>query len=391
MTERITEPLPEGSLLLHIGPQKTGSTAIQGAMHDARQRLAEHGVFYPGPHRRPIEAGWAVLGDGAPLGRPEPRIELWQRLVRQLDANPLPRACLSNEDLSRGDDAAAERIVRDLGADRLHLVYVARRYDRLLPSHWQERLKARMTWSYGDFLAHVLDDDNRASWEWRLMWESQSVAAVLRRWGRFIPPDRITVVVLDHTDHAFLPSVFEDLLDLPRGTLVAPDVVHNRSYTFPEAEALRRINQRCAAEAWPHLRYLELVRRGVAIRWTNSVRDPSDPPIPGLPDWALERTVERADRQAAEIEASGVRIVGDPGRLRIRGRLEPYAGPLELDSVRTDLVAQAVGDTIERAESVHSSAAPPPVAVDLSTVGGRRLARELGRVVVRRLTGRAGP
>ncbi|MGN6251180.1 MAG: hypothetical protein ACTHNS_05125 [Marmoricola sp.] len=388
MTERLVDPLPEGSLLLHIGPQKTGSTAIQEAMHDARAALAELGVLYPGPHRRPIEAGWAVLGQGAPLGRPEPRIELWERLVEQLSGTTLPRACLSNEDLSRGSDDVVERIVGDLGAERIHLVYVARRYDRLLPSHWQERLKARMTWSYGAFLDHVLDDANEASWEWRLMWESQSVAAVLRSWGRFVPPERITVVVLDHGDHAFLPSVFEDLLDVPRGTLVAPEVVNNRSYTFPEAEALRRINQRCADEDWPHRRYLQLVRRGVAIRWTNSVRHPGDAPIPGLPDWALERVADRADRQVAEIAAAGVRVVGDPESLRVRDRLTPYDGPLELSAVRTDLVAQAVADTIERAEAMRAPAAPP--AADLTTAGGRALARELARRAAARLRPREG-
>ena len=46
------ETLPEGAVLLHIGPYKTGSTAIQQALFDQRDVLAEHGVLYPGRWRR---------------------------------------------------------------------------------------------------------------------------------------------------------------------------------------------------------------------------------------------------------------------------------------------------------------------------------------------------
>ena len=40
--------LEPGTRLLHIGPHKTGTTAIQGALHLARGRLAAAGVVYPG-------------------------------------------------------------------------------------------------------------------------------------------------------------------------------------------------------------------------------------------------------------------------------------------------------------------------------------------------------
>ena len=238
MTGSDVAAIPEGSLLLHIGPQKTGSTAIQESLHNAREKLAELGVMYPGPYKRPIEAGWAVLGGGAPLGRPEPRIELWEQLVGELRTSTLPRRILSNEDLSRGNDAVVERILTDLGPDDVHLLYVARRYDQLLPSHWQERLKARVTLSFEDFLRTVLEGDP-STWEWRLMWECQFPDQVLASWGRFVPPERTTVIVLEGGDHDALPRAFEHLLDLPNGLLVAPDLVQNRSYTFQEAEALR--------------------------------------------------------------------------------------------------------------------------------------------------------
>ena len=341
-------PIPEGSVLLHIGPQKTGSTAIQESLHNARQQLADLGVFYPGPYRRPIEAGWAVLGHGAPLGRPEPRIETWDALIEGLHASTLPRRILSNEDLSRGSDAVVERIVSDVGADDVQLLYVARRYDQLLPSHWQERLKARVTLSFEDFLRTVLEGAS-TTWEWRLMWECQFPDQVLASWGRFIPPERTTVIVLEGGDHDALPSAFEQLLDLPTGLLVPPDVVANRSYTFPEAEALRRINRLAAQEKWPDRRYLDLVRRGVARRWTNSPRPEGAARIPGLPAWALDRVNDLADQQADALLASGCRLIGSPDSLRTRDRVTPYDGPMELADVPLDLLEEAVGALAERA------------------------------------------
>ena len=333
-------PVPEGSLLLHIGPQKTGSTSIQGSMHDAREALVGHGVFYPGPFPRQVEAGWAVLG-GAPLGRTAPRIEAWHELVEELRASTLPRRVLSNEDLSRGDDDVVERIVSDLGGDDIELVYVARRYDQLLPSHWQERLKARMTHSFEGFLRNVLEGDP-TSWESRLMWDCQLPDQVLASWGRFVPPERITVIVLDD-DHSLLPRTFEQLLDLPTGLLVAPDDVQNRSYTFPEAEALRSINRMAARGKWTNRHYLEVIRRGVARDWTDSPRPVGAARIPGLPPWALERVNELADRQADALLASGCRVVGSPDSLRTRGRVTAYDGPMELEALPFDLLGEAIG------------------------------------------------
>jgi hypothetical protein len=381
-------PIPEGSVLLHIGPQKTGSTAIQESLHDAREQLAELGVYYPGPYRRPIEAGWAVLGHGAPLGRPEPRIETWDTLIEGLRASALPRRILSNEDLSRGSDAVVERIVRDVGADDIQLLYVARRYDQLLPSHWQERLKARMTLSFEDFLRTVLEGEP-TTWEWRLMWECQFPDQVLASWGRFVPPERTTVIVLEGGDHDALPRAFEQLLDLPTGLLVPPDVVANRSYTFPEAEALRRINRLAAQEKWLDRRYLDLVRRGVAKRWTNSPRPEGAPRIPGLPAWALDRVNDLADRQADALLASGCRLIGSPDSLRTRDRVTPYAGPMELAEVPLDLLEEAVGSLAERAARTRRRALTAE-RERLSKEGPglvetRELARELGRRVVRPL------
>jgi hypothetical protein len=62
--------LEPGARLLHIGPHKTGTTAIQGALHLARERLAVEGVAYPGRGRQPLWPILAVTGQPALLGGP---------------------------------------------------------------------------------------------------------------------------------------------------------------------------------------------------------------------------------------------------------------------------------------------------------------------------------
>ncbi|MBW8752017.1 MAG: hypothetical protein JF565_11410, partial [Propionibacteriales bacterium] len=144
--------LPAGSLLLHIGPPKTGSTAIQQTLHESRDALAGHGVLYPGTRRRARSASAAVLGTGPAVGRERPRIEQWHALVDEIRQTDLPLVCLSHENFSRAEDDAVDRILGDLGAERTHVVYVARRLDKVLPSHWQEHVKAWRTFSYEDYL-----------------------------------------------------------------------------------------------------------------------------------------------------------------------------------------------------------------------------------------------
>jgi len=54
--------LPEGSRLLHIGPPKTGTSAIQSAARVALPELYEYGVHYPNLGR---EHGKAIVARSA--------------------------------------------------------------------------------------------------------------------------------------------------------------------------------------------------------------------------------------------------------------------------------------------------------------------------------------
>jgi hypothetical protein len=127
------------------------------------------------------------------------------------------------------------------------------------------------------------------------------------------------------------------------------------------------------------------MQRGVVQALAHRDRS-QDSRIQGLPAWALEHVAARAERQVEQIRASGVRVVGDPDRLRIAGRVQPADVPPEVDSVPLDLLADLVRGAVDGAHGMHRDEAaargarPPSEAPSPSSIRllGRRVGRRLG-------------
>ena len=75
-----------GTRLLHISPHKIGTSAIQGALYLARERLAAQGVVYPGQGRTILWPILAVPGQPPLRGEPAPKISHWEDLTGQIAA-----------------------------------------------------------------------------------------------------------------------------------------------------------------------------------------------------------------------------------------------------------------------------------------------------------------
>ena len=135
--------LEPGTRLLHIGPHKTGTTAIQGALHLARERLAAEGVVYPGRGRQPLWPILAVTGQPALLGGPGPEISYWDNLVREIRAAGDQRVVLSSEFFAEADHATARRVIADLGGARVHVVVTLRSLTRIRVSGARRRDRGR--------------------------------------------------------------------------------------------------------------------------------------------------------------------------------------------------------------------------------------------------------
>jgi hypothetical protein len=370
--------LPDGVRLLHIGPQKTGTTSIQVAMAEARDVMASYGAYYPaGDHRR-RKAGWALGLPGGPVDTP---ISHWDELVAEVrDAGPL-RVCVSDENFARADATVAHRIVTELGGDEPHVVAVARRLDRYLPSQWQERVRAgSVTKTFDDWLREVFDDATESR-ERSNVWMGHDTEALVQRWVALVGEERFTLVVADESDHGQLIDLFQRFLGLPPGTLVLHPDRSNQGFGLVETELVRRLRARFRDQGWRFPEYNELVRRGVQRRLRSRGDRAPGPRHAPLPDWALTRIRELSDRRAERLPHLGVRVIGDPDALRIPADVTSQSVDLDSLAVPVDLAADAIEAVVDRQHELAAAVAP----TDPADLSGRELLRLAGRRAVRRL------
>lgn len=344
------DALPDGTHLLHIGPQKTGSTAIQGALHEAREAIREHGVVYPGPDAKPRDA--AEVGLGFSRIRPRGSDDAYDDLLRQVHDPTARVACVSLEAFGRADDEQAARVVEALGGERPHVLMVARRYDGLLPSQWQQRVKSRLRLSYDEWLRVVLGDPDPDESLWSNLWVPHDTLAVVDRWGALVGHDNVTVVVADGTRDQ-LHRAFEDLLGLPDGILPREAGQANSSLSLDRTELVRALNEEFHRRGWKATKKFEqheLMRLGAVRALVNLPPDPSAPRNPPLPDWAWPRLVELSDRRVEGLAASRARIVGDLELLRVTPSAgDPAARDTDPADVRIDVAATAMAAVIRQA------------------------------------------
>ena len=380
------EPIPEGGVLLHIGPYKTGTTAIQRSLHQHRADLAAHGVVYPGSSPRQRRASWAAVGR-SPRGADAVGMAAWQRMLREVEGSPAERVVVSSEDFTSAPPEALQRIVDDLGAHRVHVLMVIRPLERLFPSSWQQRVKsARETLTFDDWLREVLTVTG--TWRARAFWKNQGVDQLVEKYAQVVPRDRITILVSDESDRTQQMRTFERLLALPAGLLTLGDH-QNTSLSFDRTELLRQVNVLSVDRDWSEQTRRALIHGGMLADLRRAPAAPGERPIPGLPPWAVERVAELNRERAALVRRSGCRVVGDTDHLAtppsaVDSEPAPTQVSLSLAAACVAGVVDAVGRREAKARRRRPPPAPPPPrAVDAT--GSRELARELGRRVRARL------
>ncbi|MCR1783563.1 hypothetical protein KVF89_13565 [Nocardioides carbamazepini] len=299
--------LPAGARLLHVGPHKTGTTALQSAFHQARPELARQGVRYASRSRHDAKAARYVTGRPVP-GRDPARAErAWHAVVGELTADGGERRVFSSEFLSDASDAQVARIVQEVGADDLWVAVTLRPLARILSSQYQQGLQRQSTYGYDAWLRVVLTDVTAP--EPREFWTRHRHDELVRRWAEHVGSDHVVVVVLDSGDHRFLPHTFERLLGLRPETLAGQDAKENRSLTADEAELLRRFNDDYTALGLGAEHYVRLFRH---LKDHLKAREPA-PGEAGLvtPDWAIRQANDIGREMADTIRSLGVPVHGD--------------------------------------------------------------------------------
>ncbi|MET9966319.1 hypothetical protein ABZZ80_10545 [Streptomyces sp. NPDC006356] len=307
----VLTPLPAGTRLLHIGPHKTGTTSIQGALFAAKDEMARHGVAWPATTRHPMEAVLAACARTAMMGDTTPTERHWERLLEQVRATGRRTSVISSEFFADAPDGdTIGRIVEQLGGDRVHVLVTLRPLARIMPSQWQQYVQNGLRMGYGDWLEHMLrkppyEKPNPS------FWHRHRHDRLVERWARVVGPERVTVVVVDDRDREGLTRTFEALLGLPAGLLKPVPDAANRSLTLAETEMLRNLNKEFRANELPAGLYSQLVRNGAVMHMKNTCTPgPGDVKI-RTPQWAVEAAAGIGAEIAERIEGTGVRVIGD--------------------------------------------------------------------------------
>lgn len=338
--------LPEGVRLVHIGPHKTGTTAVQRALHRSRTELHEQGVHYAYPTVQAYRPAIGLTGLRGRRGGPVSDPADWDALVEEVRAAGDQRVVVSSESLSNADTRHIERLRDDLGADRVHVVRMVRRYDRIAPSQWQQQLHNGRQMSFEKFCARLFEPDS-------LFWRRHGFASLTRRWADVVGAENLTVVVVDETNPRWLLDVFERMLALRANTLPLPPGRPNRSLSLAEAETLRKVNRGIARHGWSDRVIHHYVREGVSVGFKRVATDPESGKA-ALPRALHEQLREATERHVEELLSLGVRVVGDVAWLAVPPweQVDPGdAAPSAPVTLSAAAVASATLDVVRMAEN----------------------------------------
>jgi hypothetical protein len=306
--------LPAGTCLLHIGPPKTATTALQGAFFTARDKAEAQGVHYAGKTRH---SAAAVL---AGIGRPgffsddaAPATERWQQLVSEIRSSPASRVVLSSEFFADADPEHIASVTRSVARPNVHVVITLRPLVKIVPSHWQQSVQSSSRMAFDDWLHAMLDPDGDRSVN-PAFWFRHRHDELVARWVSVVGQDNVTVVALDDKDHGMVLRTFEQLTGLTEGTIAPVDDFTNRSLTLPEVEALRAFNAELTA-ADVRVSMQRRVSHAGAAHYLKQFPPTTGDPKVEVPGWARPQINAVARDMIDRLVASGVRIVGDPEHL----------------------------------------------------------------------------
>ena len=304
------------TVYLHIGTPKSGTTYLQRLLGRNRKRLAAQGVLWPG--RTWVDQVHAVrdLANIHPFDHRSADVAgAWQRLVDEIHSWQGHSAVVSMEWLVDAKPRHIRRAIETLAPAQVHVVVTARDLARNIPADWQEDTQNWSTCGWQDYLAAVRNPESAAIDTGRRLWGQQDVGAILRRWGKVVPAERLHVVTVppQGTDPQVLWQRFASVIGIDAEGFGTPPKTSNASLGVVSAELMRRIN------TLGHERGLGWKASGRILKQVFAKRvltkRKSQEPALALPEDLYPWAIEQGKRLATEVEETGAHVWGDLAEL----------------------------------------------------------------------------
>jgi hypothetical protein len=290
---------------LHVGPVKTGSTYLQSIMWNSRDALREQGLLLPATHpnefflaANDVQGGRFVLVD-----MPECK-GAWARVAARARSWP-GRVLITCELLGFSDPDHVQRAVSSLAPATLHLVVMARCRADMLPSVYQETVKAV---DPGRSWADFLHDYSGSPGTWR-----HSPGTILGKWLPHIPAQRVHVITVPRraADPGLLRRRFARAIGIDDSRL-STAAAANASLDVIDVELLRAVTARTSG--WLDRRAQRGLINGHLIPLLREVDRPRRPLR--LPASFQSLMNEAAASERAAIAAAGCHVHGDLDELQ---------------------------------------------------------------------------
>lgn len=325
------------SIVLHIGPRKTGSTFLQRALTGIAPELASAGILYPtliaGVQRHNhVAPTYAVPGarDGRSIDRwADVGPSVLNDFVRQVTVWDGP-VIISSEALGGMTTSGIRDFLSHLPEVPITVIATIRALPSVVLSSWAQHVRNMHRESLRSYIERRIEErrDLPADVRWeqwdtdphQTFWRSYDYPGLLTRWSRLGVTTRAVIVPPSHAPATELWSRFRRATALDALPIQAPqidEVGANTSMRIEELEVIRHVAKHAVDMGLTDADLTPL--RGHRWMPADHLRPPEGS-RPGLNELEAKVLQEWATSDVAALESLDIEIVGDVSDLVEPGR-----------------------------------------------------------------------
>ncbi len=360
-----------GTVYLHVGTAKSGTTYLQRMMSHNRGLLKEHGYLYPGDRASHFMESLSLRQSSFKGYRYPASDGAWERTAEEVRGFE-GKALISHETMANTPPKLIEKAVGSFAGRDVKVLITCRDLGRQIPAAWQERVKNGNQQAYADYLEAIFLGWNGGKPAFRsVFWRTQDLAALAGRWARVVGGENVRMVTVPRSgvDPDELWKRFAEAADLPTIEYGESVGLKNASLGTAETELLRRLNTHMPEDLdWPVYEVL--------IKHRFVSRDLAPLEVGGklsVPEKYQRATTEAAEHLIETLRSAPYTVIGDLEELRPTFR-SGATRPEDIDGDQLlELSLQIIATMALRASPARH------------TVGGREAVRIIADRLRRRL------